>query len=126
MPVEPTGSCDQLKDTFSLVADEDARTILAAAASEPVTVHELVDRCGVPISTAYRKTNRLVDASLLEERTRVHENGKNSSEYVSRITEFVVELHDGQEFDCDCRRFDGRGDSAYPGAADRRPNEHLG
>lgn len=104
MSIEHTGGCDQPEDRFSLIADDDARAILAAAAAEPVTVPELVDRCGVPTSTAYRKTRRLVDAGLLEEGIEERESGKNPSEYVSRIMEFVVDLHDAEEFDCDCSR----------------------
>ena len=69
---------------ISLLADAEVGLILKAAAAEPRSVAELVDECGIPSATAYRKINDLVEAQLLEEQVRIRTNGQNAREYVTR------------------------------------------
>lgn len=88
----PTGTADEgnatngtgVRDpttTLSLLADQNARSILAATASSPRTVPDLVNECDIPAATAYRKVEALVDVGLLDERIRIRPHGRNANEY---------------------------------------------
>lgn len=72
---------DSSREILSALADEDCWEILTATADEPRTVSELCTECDIPMATAYRKVNQLVDLSLLDERIRVKPRGRNSREY---------------------------------------------
>lgn len=72
---------DSSRDVLSALADEDCWEILTATADEPRTVSELCAECDIPMATAYRKVNQLVEMSLLDERIRVKPRGRNSREY---------------------------------------------
>ncbi|MEF8813275.1 MAG: helix-turn-helix domain-containing protein [Halovenus sp.] len=67
---------------LSLLADSESRAILEATAATPMSVPELVDQCEIPTSTAYRKVETLVEAGLLDERTRIEPERRNPSEYL--------------------------------------------
>lgn len=67
---------------MSLLADSESRAILEATAATPMSVPELVDQCEIPTSTAYRKVETLVEAGLLDERTRIEPERRNPSEYL--------------------------------------------
>lgn len=66
---------------MSALGDSDCREILTATSDGPMTVSELVDECNIPMATAYRKVERLVELELLEEGIRVRPRGRNSREY---------------------------------------------
>lgn len=65
---------------LDILADEDARMILHTL-NDPMTAQELHERCAIPESTLYRKLDRMTDAGLLEERTRIRPDGRHASEY---------------------------------------------
>jgi DNA-binding transcriptional ArsR family regulator len=75
--------------------DEDCRRILGATATEPLSAQELADRLDLPRSTAYRKLERLTEAGLVRERTRVRPSGHHTSEY-ARVVE-DVDVHVGPD-----------------------------
>lgn len=85
-------SCDSPESVLSALADDDCRAILVATADEPRTVSELVDSCGIPMATAYRKVDRLADIDLLDERIRVKPRGRNSREYLLRAESIHVSI----------------------------------
>lgn len=80
----------QADDVLTALSDQDCQCILTATASEPKTASELVDTCGIPQSTLYRKLELLVDTDLLEERVRLHDGGKHPSEYVRSVEDVVI------------------------------------
>lgn len=84
----------RIEDTRVLeaMADADCRAILAATDDDPRTAAELVDRCGIPISTVYRKVKTLSRAGLLAERTRIRASGPNCSEFALRVGTVHVDL----------------------------------
>lgn len=77
---------------LSALDDPDCRCILATVASSPSTASELVDRCDLPSSTAYRKLDLLTEAELLEERTRLRTDGNHVSEYACNVSAVTLEV----------------------------------
>lgn len=62
------------------LADDDCRVIVEFL-DEPATAGEVADETGVPLSTVYRKLDRLVDASLVTERTDALRRGQPTTRY---------------------------------------------
>lgn len=81
---------------MSALGDGDCREILVATSDDPMTVAELVDECEIPMATAYRKVERLVELGLLHERIRVRPRGRNSREYRLRAEAIHVTIPDQQ------------------------------
>jgi DNA-binding transcriptional ArsR family regulator len=79
-----------------VLGDETARAILTAATVEPLSATELGDRCGVSLPTAYRWTERLVAADLLEERTRPREDGHHDTVYAATFEDLELRVADGR------------------------------
>jgi DNA-binding transcriptional ArsR family regulator len=77
---------------LSALDDPDCRRILTVVASTPSTAAELVDRCELPSSTAYRKLDQLTAAELLEERTRIRADGNHVNEYVCGVSGVSLEF----------------------------------
>lgn len=75
---------------LQVLADEDCRTIMAAIETEAKTVPELSEECSIPLSTAYRKINKLEEAAVIEERTRLQRGCKPKSVYEQRFEGAVV------------------------------------
>lgn len=75
--------------------DADCRAILDATGDEALSANEVADACDLPLSTVYRKLDRLTDAGLLDERTRVRSAGKHPSEYARRVEDVLVSVGDG-------------------------------
>lgn len=74
-----------IETVLDAVNDAACREILCAAADESLTATEFADACDIPVSTVYRKLDRLMDAGLLEERYRVRLPGRNPREYRRRF-----------------------------------------
>lgn len=83
------------------LADSDALAILAVSTVEPRSVLELAERCGIPTSTTYRKVDDLVDAGLLDERTRIGPDGRHVGEYVLGTESIVVSLVGREKLELD-------------------------
>lgn len=73
------------------LGDDATRDILETL-TEPMTASELSDRCEIPLSTMYRKLERLTDASLLVERTQIKRNGQHTTRYARNFASVSVEL----------------------------------
>jgi predicted transcriptional regulator len=85
-----------LATLVGLLDDEHVRTILAATSSEPLSASELGERCGVSTSAVYRRADRLVDADLLDERTRPRSDGHHDTVYVATLERFELVVADGE------------------------------
>lgn len=89
---------------MSALGDRDCREILVATSDDSMTVSELVDECEIPMATAYRKVERLVELELLNEEIRVRPRGRNSREYSLGVESVHVAIPDRQapavSFDC--------------------------
>lgn len=88
-------SASELSNILAVLTDDGCRAILQAAA-EPRSAEELSEVCNLPRSSTYRKLNRLTEAGLLEERTRVCRSKRHVSEYV-RLVENVIISFDGDD-----------------------------
>lgn len=86
------------------IADADSRAILGAAATEPKTVADLVEECGIPAATAYRKVGRLTHVGLLAKRLQIstHSSGRNAATYQLRDVEISVTLEESVHLEVDC------------------------
>lgn len=94
---EPTVTGDlDLSDLIGLFDDEHVRSILAATSAEPLSAGELSDRCGVSVSTIYRRVDQLEDANLVREETRPRPDGHHESIYVSTLDRFELTVRDGE------------------------------
>lgn len=72
--------------------DEVNRYFLELLSHEWRTAEELAELCGTPISTTYRKLNHLEDAGLIEQRTRISDDGKHPEEFRSRSMELTLRI----------------------------------
>lgn len=89
---------DETIDAGAVLAalDDDAcRAILEAASEEAMTATELSERCDIPMSTAYRKVEKLTEAELVEERVRINTTGKHATEYRKNFDDVRVSIGDG-------------------------------
>ncbi|SDX76340.1 winged helix-turn-helix domain-containing protein [Halobellus clavatus] len=81
-------------EALTLLANDTGVQLLRAA-GRPGTACELRDRSGVPLSTVYRETSKLVEAGLLEETVRIDaENGRHTSVYERAVDSLSVSITD--------------------------------
>ena len=86
------------KSILDTLNDAGCRAILEATAEEMLTATELSERCAIPMSTAYRKVEKLADAGLLEERIRINTSSKHATEYRKCFGGVLVSV-DGGDLD---------------------------
>ncbi|WP_435101387.1 helix-turn-helix domain-containing protein [Halarchaeum sp. P4] len=68
-------------DVLGALDDADCRAMLEAL-DEPRSARDLIERCDIPSSTAYRKLDRLADAGLIAEQSSIQKNFRQVSLYV--------------------------------------------
>lgn len=71
-----------LQAVLDALDDPDARDIVTTLIDESMTAHEISESCDLPLSTTYRKLDRLTEASLLDGRTAIRTDGHHTTEYV--------------------------------------------
>ena len=93
---DPSASDEpEFQDVLGALDDTDCHTIVEAL-TEPMTASELSDACEIPLSTTYRKLDRLTDASLLVEETQLRSDGRHTSQYrinFETVTIMLAEDH---------------------------------
>lgn len=102
---DPLGSEDgpDLEPVLAALDDPDCRRIVRQL-DEPMTASQISTACDIPSSTAYRKLDRLTDASILNEQTTIRTDGHHTSEYVLAFEEVTVFLDDRREFEVSISR----------------------
>ncbi len=80
------------------LADDAAQRFIRAL-SEPKTASELSEECEVPLSTTYRKLEKLADASLLEESTEIRRDGQHTTRYAVGFESITVTVETEPERD---------------------------
>jgi predicted transcriptional regulator len=95
MTDRPVSDAPDLATLVDLLDDEHVRSILAATSAEPLSASELAERCGLSDSAVYRRTDRLVAADLLRERTRPRTDGHHDTVYVAALDRFELTVRDG-------------------------------
>lgn len=83
--------------------DEDCREIVKVL-SEPMTAEEVSEATDIPLSTTYRKLDRLTAASLIEEGVEVRSDGQHVSRYLLVFDEVTFTLSDEQDLDVELSR----------------------
>lgn len=87
---------DELSALFDALQDRDCRTILEATWEEALSASEISSRCDLPLSTTYRKVEKLQAADLVSENIRIRQSGKHASEYVAAVEDLTLSL-DGDD-----------------------------
>ncbi|ESS02906.1 MAG: helix-turn-helix domain protein [uncultured archaeon A07HR67] len=83
-------------DVLDALADDAARRIVTAL-SEPKTASELSEECEIPLSTTYRKLEKLTEASLLDESTDIRRDGQHTTRYAVAFEEVAVSVDEENE-----------------------------
>ncbi len=91
---------DPKLNAFLLAADDtDCQAILSTIEEEAKAVKEVSEQCDIPLSTAYRKINRLHEAGLIEERVRLSGSGNHTNVYERNFEGAVITLASDGEFE---------------------------
>ncbi|EMA38740.1 winged helix-turn-helix domain-containing protein [Halobiforma nitratireducens] len=98
----PDGSPD-IASVVAALDDADCRAIVATL-EDPLTARELSDRTDLPLSTTYRKLDRLREADLVTETVGVHSRNRQESRYVADLERVSISLTDDREFAVDLER----------------------
>ncbi len=84
-----------LGDLLDLLSDDYARSILAATSVKPMSAKQIADECDMSQPTVYRRVEWLQEHGLVEEQTQVRTGGNDYSVYAATLSEFSLELDDG-------------------------------
>lgn len=80
----------------ALLSDE-ARTILSAVTDRPLSVNEMSNELHIPLGSAYRRVNELVEAGLLiSHRSILNNNGIRYSVYRSTVESVRILFEKGR------------------------------
>jgi predicted transcriptional regulator len=88
---------------FGVLTDDACREIIAAL-EEPLTVPEIAEETGHPLSTTYRKLDRLTESGLVRETTGLRPGRNQKSRYVSDFDRVAIGLDDDQSLEVDVER----------------------
>ncbi|ODR81163.1 IclR family transcriptional regulator [Haladaptatus sp. W1] len=88
----------ELQDVLDALDDPACRRIIMEL-RDPMTARELADATDIPLSTLYRKLDMLSEASLVDERTEIREDGHHTSRYRITVESVNISLTDEREFD---------------------------
>ena len=89
-------SSDDSPDVANVVGvldDEGCREIVSVL-EEPMTVDEVADATDLPLSTTYRKLDRLTEASLVIEAAGVRRGHNQKARYVADFERITIDLDD--------------------------------
>lgn len=79
------------KDTLlEILADKYSRTILESTIDMPKSAIDISNECGIPISTAYRRVQRLHSHKLLGISGSISQDGKKYFLYKSKIKSIMT------------------------------------
>jgi DNA-binding transcriptional ArsR family regulator len=92
-----------LQEVLDALGDPDCRAIVTAL-EEPMTASEISEASDIPLSTTYRKLERLEEAQLLFEGTEIRPDGQHASIYEVDFEEVVIALTEEREFETEIAR----------------------
>ncbi len=84
-----------LETLLELLEDRYAREILRVTSQTPLTVKEISDEFDASPSTLYGRVDRLLEADLLVEQTRIRSDGHHDTVYAATLTDVHLTLADG-------------------------------
>ncbi|KTG14031.1 ArsR/SmtB family transcription factor [Haloferax profundi] len=93
-PLEPASPEARAERVLDALSDRACRRILTTlqGVSSPMTAQELSTECDIPLSTTYRKLERLSEAHLVEETLQLRTNGTHTHQYRSDVDSVTVSL----------------------------------
>jgi DNA-binding transcriptional ArsR family regulator len=102
---DPFADEDQpaLQEVLDALDDPACRTIVSVL-EEPMTASEIAAASDIPLSTTYRKIERLTEAALLTEGTEIRPDGQHASTYAVDFEEVVITVTEDREFDAEVTR----------------------
>ncbi|MDF9745911.1 winged helix-turn-helix domain-containing protein [Natrinema salsiterrestre] len=108
MSLEFSSSDDTLsvERVIGALDDEACREIVAVL-EDPMTVEEVAEATDRPLSTTYRKLDRLTDAGLVEEAVGIREGRHQTSRYVATLGRLSIALDGDNELRADIDRARG-------------------
>jgi len=83
-------------DVLDALADDAARRIVMAL-TEPKTASDLSEECDIPLSTTYRKLEKLTDAALLRESTDIRRDGQHTTRYSVSFDSVTVSIDESDD-----------------------------
>lgn len=92
-----------LEPILSALNDDDCRLIVKTL-EEPLTAEEISDQTEIPLSTTYRKLDRLTAAGLLEEVVEVRSDGQHVSRYILVFDEVSITVSDDRDLEIELSR----------------------
>ncbi|SDJ80783.1 Helix-turn-helix domain-containing protein [Halovenus aranensis] len=93
----------ELEPLLDALHDEDCRKIVAVL-TEPMTADEIAEATEIPLSTTYRKLDKLTEATLLEEGVEIRPDGQHANQYVLAFEAVSLGLSEDNEFEVDIAR----------------------
>ncbi|MFC6719593.1 helix-turn-helix domain-containing protein [Natrialbaceae archaeon GCM10025810] len=86
------------------VLDDDACREIVSVLEEPMSVKEISEEAEVPLSTAYKKLDRLTDVSLVSEAIQIRPGGHHRNRYVSQFERIAIEFDENRDFRVEIER----------------------
>ncbi|TYL36693.1 transcriptional regulator [Natronococcus pandeyae] len=104
MPLEFSSSDDApaREHVLGVLTDDACREIIAVL-EEPLTVPEVADEIERPLSTTYRKLDRLTDSGLVK-KTGARPGREQKSRYVTDFDRIAIDLDDARNLCVDVDR----------------------
>ena len=96
-------SVPDLQEVLAALEDPDCRDLVREL-DEPKTARELSESCDMATSTTYRKLERLSNATLVDERTKIRSGGHHTTQYTIAFDAVRLALTDDQDFDLSIAR----------------------
>lgn len=93
----------EVDEVLGTLGDDATRAIIEEL-SEPMTANQLSEACGIPLSTMYRKLDRLSEASLVAESTEIRRSGQHTTRYSLDFETITVELSEDHDLDATIER----------------------
>jgi DNA-binding transcriptional ArsR family regulator len=90
-------------DVFQALEDRTCREIITEL-DEPKTVAEIAESCEIPLSTTYRKVERLDKASLVTQRTEIRHEGHHRARYRVNFATIIVLLSQDHSLELEIER----------------------
>lgn len=90
-------------DVFQALEDRTCREIITEL-KEPKTVAEIAESCEIPLSTTYRKVERLDEASLVTEQTELRRKGHHRARYQVSFATIIVLLAQDHSLELEIER----------------------
>lgn len=103
LEIPSSGDRPDLERVSGALDDTDCREIITVL-GEPRTASEVAEVADLPLSTTYRKLDRLTEAGLATETVGVRQDGHHTSRYVADFDRIGIRLDEDHELRVDIDR----------------------